>query len=187
MSETVSTASEFWAELPHILDSAEELDDAAGAAALVDFLEDHRSTWCAIVASMRASADRCSSGVACSWRKGTRPMTQSQTEILAAAICSIERDGLTQSEIDAQILAIAGHLADGTCGPLIDRVAEIVQQRMAAAARQADTLAQVERLARASACPDDAPMLPWLLQHGLIEVGDDGAYRLTAKASTRAV
>jgi hypothetical protein len=56
MSET--TASDFWSELPAVLDTCEELDDAAGAATLVAFLEDHKSTWRAIVASMRASADR---------------------------------------------------------------------------------------------------------------------------------
>jgi hypothetical protein len=56
MSET--SASEFWSELPIILEAAEELEDADAAAMLIEFLEDHKQTWQAIVTSMRESADR---------------------------------------------------------------------------------------------------------------------------------
>ena len=51
-------ASEFWAELPHVLSEAEHLEDAEAAAMLVNFLEDYRHMWPNIAASMRASAAR---------------------------------------------------------------------------------------------------------------------------------
>jgi hypothetical protein len=56
MSET--SASEFWSELPDVLAQAEQLDDAAAASVLVEFLEAYRHAWTAIAASIHASAGR---------------------------------------------------------------------------------------------------------------------------------
>jgi len=57
MSET--TASEFWSELPYILEEAEQIaDDEEAAVMLIEFLEAYRGTWQRIVATMRLSGAR---------------------------------------------------------------------------------------------------------------------------------
>ena len=57
--ESKPDATEFWSAFAVALDAVEEYsDDDVRADALVRFLEGHRQTWTAIVASMRASADR---------------------------------------------------------------------------------------------------------------------------------
>ena len=60
-------------------------------------------------------------------------------------------------------------------------------ERLARAERAAEMLTVVARLAHASQCPADANVMAWCLQHGLVELGDDGEYRLTAKSRTRAI
>lgn len=57
--ESKPDATEFWNAFAVALDAVEEYDDDdVRADALVRFLEPHKATWAAIVASMRASADR---------------------------------------------------------------------------------------------------------------------------------
>jgi hypothetical protein len=56
--ESKPDATEFWNAFAVALDAVEEYDDDVRADALVRFLEPHKATWTAIVASMRASADR---------------------------------------------------------------------------------------------------------------------------------
>jgi G:T/U-mismatch repair DNA glycosylase len=56
-SETMY-ANDFWSELPHVPFEAEQLDDEASAAMLINFLEDHRQTWEAIVVAMRATSGK---------------------------------------------------------------------------------------------------------------------------------
>jgi hypothetical protein len=51
-------ATAFWSAFAVALDAVEEYDDDVRADALVRFLEPHKAVWSAIVASMRASADR---------------------------------------------------------------------------------------------------------------------------------
>jgi hypothetical protein len=111
---------------------------------------------------------------------------ESQIERMAVEICAIQRDGMTEAEIDARLFEIAGHLADGTCGPLIDRVGEILRARMAVIARQAEILATIGSLANATNCPDDVSPVAWCLQLGVVE-DDEGGYRLTARSRTRVV
>jgi hypothetical protein len=55
---------------------------------------------------------------------------------------------------------------------------------MARAAREAELLMVVARLACASGCPPETNIVTWCLSHGLTEL-DDEADRLSAKASTR--
>ncbi|HMF67604.1 MAG TPA: hypothetical protein VK602_08345 [Phyllobacterium sp.] len=38
------------------------------------------------------------------------------------------------------------------------------------------------RLARAAACPDGEPIIPWLQERGLIEQVDDGGWRFKTPA-----
>jgi hypothetical protein len=49
---------EFWSKLNRVVDTCEELDDAAGAAALIEFLDANCEAWQATVLSMRGSADK---------------------------------------------------------------------------------------------------------------------------------
>jgi hypothetical protein len=63
----------------------------------------------------------------------------------------------------------------------------MTQSQIDRAVREAELLTAAARLARASGCPEGAPVMPWCLEHGLIELGDDGEFRLTARSRTRAV
>jgi hypothetical protein len=57
--EPKPNAEAFWAQFGLALDACAEIgDDDIAADNLVRFLEPHREVWSAIVASMRASADR---------------------------------------------------------------------------------------------------------------------------------
>jgi hypothetical protein len=52
----MSDPETFWRELPEALAAAEQLPDADAAETLIDFLEDFRHVWPAIVSSMRLTA-----------------------------------------------------------------------------------------------------------------------------------
>ncbi|HTA99363.1 MAG TPA: hypothetical protein VK804_02720 [Bradyrhizobium sp.] len=114
-------------------------------------------------------------------------MTDAQVEQLANELCALKFDGLAQAEIDARILAIVGDLVAGTSRAVLDRAAEIMGQRVAAAARQAETLQTIGRLANATQCPDDVDAVTWLEGLGLIEPDGAGGYVLTPQAATRAI
>jgi len=51
----------------------------------------------------------------------------------------------------------------------------------------ADALETLLRLAEASGIPEGRPVIPWLLERGLIVKLANGGYALTAKAGPRAV
>ena len=52
----MSDAETFWRDLPFVLSTVDGMQDDAGAEALVEFLEEHREAWTAIVTAMRASS-----------------------------------------------------------------------------------------------------------------------------------
>jgi hypothetical protein len=53
--------------------------------------------------------------------------------------------------------------------------------------REAASLEKLGRLARASGCPRGTPVIPWLIEHGLLESNGDGGYRLTARAKLQQI
>ena len=52
--------------------------------------------------------------------------------------------------------------------------------------REAETQFELCKLARATGCPDQMPVIPWLLERGLVVEHPDGGYVMTAKAGPRA-
>ena len=52
--------------------------------------------------------------------------------------------------------------------------------------REAETQFELCKLARATGCPDQTPVIPWLLERGLVVEHPDGGYVMTAKAGPRA-
>lgn len=77
-----------------------------------------------------------------------------------------------------KISAATTDLNDTDADAVIERAAEIKEQDAEAEAAEADTLRALSRLAHASGCPRGTAITPWLLARGLIELGDDGRYRI---------
>jgi hypothetical protein len=107
-------------------------------------------------------------------------------EKLANELCALRFENLSQAETDAKILAIVGDLVAETSREVLDRAAVLVRERAAAAVKHVEMLETIERLARATHCPDGADAATWLLELGLVE-RDGLAYRLTPRAGVRAV
>jgi hypothetical protein len=72
--------------------------------------------------------------------------------------------------------ALIGHFSDMDQAAVLDRAAEISREIAAAYQAEADDAVAFLRLARASSCPDGIPVIPWLLERGLV-VEVDGVCR----------
>ncbi len=110
-----------------------------------------------------------------------------QVEALAAELIALPLAGLSAAEINERIAAVIGDADLDVRQAALDLAAEIIRKRTAAAAKHAEMLQTIERLARATNCPDGTNAVTWVQELGLIEPDGAGWYVLTPLASTRPV
>jgi hypothetical protein len=104
-------------------------------------------------------------------------------EDIARRIVDLELSDKSRADVRALMRAIFDGLDDQVREAVIRRAIEIERAEIE---EEADKAAILVRLLKATGCPDGKDPVAWLLDAGLIEP-DDGGYRLTAKAVTRAV
>jgi len=92
-----------------------------------------------------------------------------------------------QSEIDAKILDVVGNADRDVAQAALARAAEVMKKRTAFAARHAEMLQTISRLAAATNCPADTDVAEWLQELGLIEPDGVGGFVVTPKANLRSV
>jgi hypothetical protein len=86
----------------------------------------------------------------------------------------------------ASIDPLIGHLSDAEIDIVMDRAADIAQERGPAAMAESDALKNLSRLAHAAGMPAGGKPIPWLQERGLIERVGDGWRFKTAKPESAA-
>jgi hypothetical protein len=114
-------------------------------------------------------------------------MTDSRVEALAAELVALPLAEMAAAEINRRIADIIGDADRDFAQAALDLAAAIMKQRTAAAAKYAEMLQTIERLAHATNCPDGTNAVTWLQELGLIEPDGAGGYVLTPKAGLRSV
>jgi len=107
-------------------------------------------------------------------------MTSRHREILAAYTAVV--DGREAHEVGADELidGITKAIPDADPEEIADALAVAIDRKQ----READHLRQFVRLAQATGCPEDEPVIPWLLERGLVERDANGDY-VAVKAGPR--
>jgi hypothetical protein len=108
-------------------------------------------------------------------------------EKLAGELIALPLAELPAGEITERIAATLGDADPDVAQAALDLAAELVRQRTADAAKHAETLLTIFRLANATHCPDGTNAVTWLQGLGLIEPDGAGWYMVTPQASTRVV
>ena len=108
-------------------------------------------------------------------------------EKLAGELIALPLAELPAGEITERIAATLGDADPDVAQAALDLAAELVRQRTADAAKHAETLLTIFRLANATHCPDGTNAVTWLQELGLIEPDGAGGYMVTPQASTRVV
>ena len=98
-------------------------------------------------------------------------ITETEIETYAVQIAESDFDMARGAE------NLIGHLYGEDFIAVMRRASEIARNVVATARAEANALENLERLAKATGCPEAKPMIPWLQERGLIEKVD-GLWRL---------
>ena len=113
-------------------------------------------------------------------------MTNTQIERLAEQLAGIASRKMTTAEIRAKCESLIGHLDHEQQKAVWSRAMAIADQLGKQQRENEDTFQRLRDVALASGMTAGEPVIPWLLDIGLIEkVGSD--YRFTAKGHAFAV
>jgi hypothetical protein len=108
----------------------------------------------------------------------TMTSLEPRLEALAIKLAAVPFDGLTEDQIDDKISEVTAGLGEHHAGAVVERAIAINRQQAAAFQAEADALESLQRLMRATGCPEGEPGIPWLIERGLIERVADHRYRV---------
>ena len=102
-------------------------------------------------------------------------ITEQEIEAYAAQIAEADFDMARDAE------NLIGHLYGDDLVAVMRRASEISREMARRFCAEADSLESLERLAKATGCPEEEPIIPWLQARGLVEKVDGGFRFKTAK------
>jgi hypothetical protein len=113
-------------------------------------------------------------------------ITQTEIEMLSTKLADL--DGVDDDGAFAEGFALIAHLDEADFDAVLSLTEDIRFDRNIAegSAEALNGLISgaeaLVRLAHATGCPDDEPILPWLQEHACAEEGDDGEFRFKMPA-----